>query len=810
MIVNYLKLAWRRMTGHKGHTVINVLGLTAGVAACLFIFLYIKDEKSFDRFHADHQRIYRVTTKQTEEGQLRHFAHSFAPLAERLNAGFPGARQIVRYLPFNAAVKNPQNNTLFQEAGFCFADSLFFEVFDFQLLAGDPSEVLQLPNSIVLTEEAARRYFGDGHALGQSLFVEGETEMTVTGIVATPPAQSTLQFDMVANYGSARKVFGYAFDDPNRGGWYYPPVFTFIKFPDLLARQNMADGLAGFVQKHLPERLHDRYDFQLQPLADIHFTPLEGDLQSAMNLSLLHVLLGVALLILGIACANYVNISLAVLLQRLRNIGVRRVLGAVRWQVLQQMLVETLLYLSLSLVLAVGVVQFSLPAFNGLVGKRLSLLNTSPQFWIGVTGLVLLLGSLVSLLSYFTVLRMRLPEMLRNKIAGATGRRLGTVAFKDAFVIFQFTGAAALLMSTIIILQQLNFIKNKDIGLATERVMVVPIREEAVQTNFTAVKQAFGKVPGVEAISAISNFPWESGYYDFPSTFSGEGKTIESNLPTLLVERDFIETMGMELTAGRSLAETSASDSSMVFLINQVAGEKFGIERPEGWRLKMTGVADSDANEGEVIGIVRDFNLQSLHQAAGPLVMTISPRTYYLDNFVLRLQQGGSGQLKKTITALSEQWAMVAPDRPFEYFFLDETFDRLYQQESRLGILFSWFTGLALLIACLGMLALAAMLCEQRVKEIGIRKVLGATTFGLAGMLSSDFLKMVGLSLIVAIPLAYYFMDNWLQGFAYRIDISWKVFLAAGAVAIGVAFLTVSFQSIKAALANPVKSLRSE
>lgn len=798
------------MNGHRGHSIINLLGLATGMAACLFIFLYIQDEKSFDRFHSDYQRIFRVTTKQTEDGQLRHFAHAYAPLAERLNTGFPGAKQIVRYLPFNAAVKNPQNNTLFQEAGFYFADSLFFEVFDFQLIDGEPSEVLQLPNSIVLTEGAARRYFGDGNPLGQSLIVEGETEMTVTGVVTTVPGQSSLQFDMVANYGSARKVFGYAFDDPRRGGWYYPPVFTFIRFPDLQAMQNMADGMAGFVQKHLPERLHDRYDFQLQPLAEMHFTSLEGDLQPAMKRSLLQVLLGVALLILGIACANYINISMSVLLRRVREIGVRRVLGAVRWQVLQQMVVETMLYLGLALLLAVGVVQINLPAFNNLVGKNLSLLNTSLPFWIGVVGLLLLLGLLVSLLPYLTTLRTQLPEMLKNKIAKATGRQVGSISFKDAFVVFQFASAAALLMVTMVILQQLDFIKNKDIGLATEQVIVVPIRDEAMQANFTAIKQAFRKVPGVEAISAISNFPWESGFYDFPSTLSGGGKAIESNLPTLLVERDFIETMGMEIAAGRSLAETSASDSNMVFLLNQLAGERFGIERPEGWRLKMTGVADGSANEGEVIGIVRDFNLQSLHQAAVPLVMTISPRTYFLDNFVLRLQPGSSDQLKKTITGLSEQWAAAAPDRPFEYFFLDETFDRLYQRESRLGTLFSWFTGLALLIACLGMLALAAMLCEQRVKEIGIRKVLGATTFGLVGLLSRDFLKMVGLSLLIATPLAYYFMDNWLQDFAYRINISWQVFLVASAVAIGVAFLTVSFQSIKAALANPVQSLRSE
>ena len=806
MFYNYFKLALRRLLNRKGYSIINLLGLTAGLVACLFIFLYVQDEMHFDKFHQDHERIFRVTTMETEEGLSRHKANAYAPLADLLETGFPGAKQIARYFPYNASVKNPSNNALYQEAEFFFADSLFFEIFDFQFLAGDQTTALNQPNSIVLSEPTARRYFGDSNPMGQTLLAEGETEFIVTGIVVPPPGHSTLQFDLIASYKSARSIFGYAFDDSQRGGWYYPPVFTFVKFPDVQAKATMEDGLANFTKKYLPERLHDRYQFQLQPLAEIHFTALEDDLQPSMKMSLLKVLMAVALLILGIACANYVNINLSVLLKRFREIGVRRVMGAAKGQLLSQMAMETYLFLFLSFFVALAIVQLGLPAFNTLIGKELSLLNTAPVLWVGLAGLLLILGLLISILPYLASLRPDLTDLLKNKLSKAVGRKSGSLSFKDSFIVFQFAGAAALLIATVVILQQLNFIKGKDIGFEKEQVMIIPIRDDFMQNNFAAAKRSFSAIPGVEAISAISNFPWQMGYYDFPCTLTGQGKNISSNLPTLLVDQDFVEAMQMDMVDGRSFSYTSNSDSIPAFILNQAACERFGITSTEGMRMTMTG-AGHTPTEGEVVGILKDFNMQSLHHQTGPLAITIARQSYFLDNFVMRLE---TGDLKKTIAAISEQWEAIAPERPFDYFFLDETFDQLYRRESRTGVLFSWFTGLALLIACLGMFALAAILCEQRIKEIGIRKVLGASTAKLVGLLSKDFLKLVIIALVVASPLAYFFMEKWLTDFAYRIDIQWWVFIAVGAIALVVAFLTVGFQSARAALANPVESLRSE
>jgi putative ABC transport system permease protein len=311
----------------------------------------------------------------------------------------------------------------------------------------------------------------------------------------------------------------------------------------------------------------------------------------------------------------------------------------------------------------------------------------------------------------------------------------------------------------------------------------------------------------VVAISAISNFPWEKGFYDFPTTLSGQGKNVETNLNTLLVDKDFVETMGMTMRQGRSFAQVSDQDTTASFLLNEAAARRFEIQHSDGLRLQMKGISSKSVRQGEVRGIVGDFHLQSLHHAVEPVAMTIVPEAYYLDNLVLRLH---TQDLPGTLASLSKEWSRLAPSRPFECFFLDDTFDKLYRQESKGAAIFVWFSVLALLIACLGMFALAAVLCKQRVKEIGIRKVLGASVAGITGLLAKDFLKLVVVAIVIASPIAYYFMQKWLADFAYRIDIQWWMFAAAGVLALLIAFLTVGFQSVRAALANPVKSLRSE
>ena len=560
-----------------------------------------------------------------------------------------------------------------------------------------------------------------------------------------------------------------------------------------------------FSAKHLPEKLKTSYQFQLQPLAEMHTASLQNDLIPATNPIFLYILIGVALLIIAIASANYINITLAVLLRRFREIGVRKVLGANKKQVFWQMCAESYLFLGISLLLAICVVQVGLYPFNELLDKQLSLWEAPLSLWGALLGIVVLVGLIISLVPNLAANKFGLSGMLKNQ--GLKPDKVKEFSFNRSFIVFQFAAAVTLLITTTVIIQQLNYIQTKDIGVDTEQVLVIPIRDESIQNNFNAAKQNFLTVPSVTNVSAISNFPWDAGFYDFTSVINGQGKNIEANLPTLLVDRDFLEVMGIDIESGRSFSSTSLNDSLATFIFNEAAARQFNIEQHEGLNLKMSGVARSGAWEGEVIGIAADFNLQSLHHKVNPLVMTIAPASYYIDNFVLRLK---TDNIQSTIKELKNQWTAIANGRPFEYFFLDEAFEKLYQKESRLGTLFSYFTGLALLIACLGMFALAAVLCKQRTKEIGIRKVLGASIIGIVGLLSKDFLKLVTIAFVIASPLAYFFMEKWLQDFAYHINMSWGMFLLAGLGTLFIALLTVTFQSLKTAMANPVESLKQE
>jgi len=424
---------------------------------------------------------------------------------------------------------------------------------------------------------------------------------------------------------------------------------------------------------------------------------------------------------------------------------------------------------------------------------------------IATLGVVFVIGIIISMFPTFALARFRVAGALK---AGydRTARNISGLSFKNSFVVFQFTVAVILIIATLIIQYQLNFIQNKDLGLQPDQTIVVPIRDEAIQENYETIKNNLSSVAGVKSVSAISNLPWEGGgFFNVPSKIEGGGKTIESNTPTLFVDEDFIETMGMEVVAGRNFLKNSVSDRQSAFLINEAAAKKYDLQDLSG--LRISSDASEKPKEGEIVGVVKNFHLKSLHHPIDPLILTMSPASYYLDNFVVRLE---SANIQQTLQNFSERWSAVAPERPFEYFFLDEAFADLYQRETRMSSLLTYFTLLALFVACMGMFALAAFATERRTKEIGIRKVLGATTSNIATLLSRDFLKLVLIAAVIAFPVAWWVMSRWLESFAYRIEMQWWMFLLAGVAAFVIAMLTVGYQSLRAAVANPVDSIKTE
>lgn len=807
MLKIHFQFAGRQLLKAKNYAIINIFGLAVGIAACLMILLYINDEWSYDSFHEDADSIYRFTTIETgEEGVTRHLANAYPPLALLLKTAYPEIEQVCRYFPNNLSVKNPETNQEGQESRFFFADSVFFEMFSFEFEQGLAETVLDQPNAIVLTQSAAYKYFKNDNPIGKSLVLEGEFDMQVTGLVKDPPANSSLQFDFIAAMPTVRRVMGDWALDPHQS-WYYPPMHTFAKIPTQAEANQIAERLDQFSENYLSPRLAKQKTFKMQPLSKVHFESLEGDMAPATSPSMLYVLLAVAFLILTIGCSNYVNLALSKGIQRFREIGMRKVLGAGNSQILTQLSVESLSYLAIALGLALLIVQLTLPRFNLIMDRELNLWSNGNWYLafgtLGVLGMLMLLNAFFP---YLAVSRFKLNNVIKSG-QSLTARSESSRAIKNGFVIFQFVTAVALLIATITIQQQLKFIQQKNLGLQAEQVMVVPIRDDSIQNNFNTAKELFLSIPGVSSVSAISNFPWERGYYDFHSTISGQGKRIEADLQTLLVEEDFISTMNMEMLDGRSFSKEFGSDGSMAFILNEAAAKKFDIQSIDGLRINMSGVASGDPKVGEVIGIVRDFHLKSLHQEMEPVVLTVSPASYFLDNFVIRLQ---TDNLDQYIAQISDMWKTRVSERPFEYFFLDEAFQEFYLKESRLAKIFSYFSFLAFIIAGLGMFALAAYLSERRMKEMSIRKILGANAMQIVGLLSKDFLRLVLIAILIATPLAWIGMNQWLNDFAFRINLQWWFFIGAGLITLLIAFGTVSIGGLKAVRANPVDNIKQE
>ena len=807
MLKKYLQLAGRQLLHAKNYAIINIFGLAVGIATCLVILLYINHEWSYDTFHEGTEDIYRFTTLETEdEGIVRHLANAYSPLAPLLASAFPEIEQVCRYFPQNISVKNPENNLLNQESRFFFADSVFFEIFTFQFEQGLPQTALADPNSVVLTRSTARRYFKDENPIGKSLLLEGGVDVRVTGVIEDIPANSSLQFDFVASMPSIRKVLGDWVLHPQHS-WYHPPMYTFAKIPNPAEAERLAASMGEFGKDYLSPRLAEQKAFEMQPLRKVHFEALEGDLQPATNPSVLHILLAVAFLVLAIGCSNYINLALSKGIQRFREIGMRKVLGAGRKDIFTQLSVESFTYLSIALVLALIMVQIALPHFNGIMGKELSL--WSFDYWYlaaGVLTVLGLMGLLNAIFPFLAVSKFNLNKVIKGG-QSLTARSEHGSTLKNGLIVFQFATAIVLMIATFTIQQQLRYIQQKNLGFQSEQVMIVPIRDDSIQNNFHTAKELLLSVPGVTSVSAISNFPWERGYYNFQSTISGQGTSIQADLQTLLVEEDFITTMHMEMLDGRSFSKDFGSDGSQAFILNEAAAKKFNLQNLDGLRIKMANVAAGEPKTGEVIGIVKDFHLKSLHHEMEPVVLTVVPVSYFLDNFVIRLQ---TDDLEQYINQISEVWQSDLSERPFDYFFLDEAFQEFYLKESRLATIFSYFAILALIIAGLGMFALAAYLSERRMKEMSIRKIFGATVLHIIGLLSRDFLRLVLIALLIASPLAWIGMNQWLQEFAFRIDLHWWVFVGAGLATLVIAIGTVSIRGLKTARANPMESIKQE
>ncbi len=800
MIRNYLKTAWRNLAKNKLFSLINIAGLSIGIAGCIMIGLYVYNELSYDRFQKNAERLYRVTTEYTVNGVKSEAAADGSMAGPRLASAFPQIESYVRIMSFEPyVVAYGQKN--FVENKFCFADSTFFTMFSFPLIEGDPKDALDAPNKIVITKSMEKKYFGNDQARGKILRIAGTRDYVISGVSADPPLNSQIKFDFVASYASLSNA--------NTPNWWIHIYYTYFLLRNDIDAPALEKNIAAYMreQKDLDQAANDYLVFHLEPFTRVHLYSSLGGLEPNGNITYIYILCAIAMLILCIACVNYTNLSTSQAARRISEIGIRKVLGSERRQLFWQFIGESLLLNLFSVSLAIFLVISFLPEFNRLVDRQLDLTILVRPLSISF---LLLFYCIISVVAgaypAFILSRLKLIKILKSgfSFSGDSG------TLRRSLIVLQFFISVFLIIFTIIILQQMSFIRNKNLGYNKEHIAVLPV-DGVMRPNFQAIKEAIEQVPNVVSVSCgaeeTTHIQWDDEVTK-SNSFSATPLFVNAS-PT---DIDFVKTMGLHIMAGSDytlsdwMQLSDANDPHTSFMLNETLVKALGWS-PEEAIGKTIYRGGSGGQKGIVKAVVKDFNFASLHEPVKSLVIFLDSNHRHIFQAFVKVS---GNNLPATIDALGKVWKQRVSHRPFQYYFLDDSFNSLYHSEQQTAQIFSVFAGLAILLACLGLFALTAYTAIQRTKEIGIRKVLGASVADIVAMLSKDFVILVLIGLFVAIPVSWVAATKWLQGFAYRINITPVVFLIAGCSVIMITLVTVSFQAIKAAIANPVKSLRTE
>ena len=794
MLRNYVKVAIRNLVKHKFYGIINVLGLAIGMTCCLLIFLYVQHELSYDSFHTKVDRIYRVVTDIKTPTETLNINITSAPMAAYMKADFPEVEDIVRL--DDARLLIQRGKQTFQEDESMFADSTFFHVFDFTLLRGNPNTALVAPFSIVLTEDAAKKYFGDEDPMGQRLRMDGEYDLTVTGVMQNMPENSNFTFDVLLSLSTRLEKL-----DPDRAEqWGNFGYESYVLLSEQANASTLESKLSAFLRNYISSEDRDEgmtYTLFLEPLTDVYFS--ERGAPQTGSLTNIKIFSVIAVFILLIACINFMNLATARATERAKEVGIRKVVGAVRRQLTVQFLCESLLLSLLAFIIALLASELLLPAFNRLAGKTVASSILQHTYYLPLfVGVVLSIGVLAGLYPALVLSRFKSVAILKGRFSSS---RRGVV-LRKALVVTQFAISIMLIAGTAVVYTQLNYMRSQALGFKKDRVLVIDFRGDgAVREKIETFKQQLGNNPNVQSVSASSSVPGEGNAGAFTEIENPAGDMQASNVNLFYVDHDFLGQYEMSLAVGRTFSRDFVTDTSAL-IVNEALVRSYGYASPEdiiGRQFSQWGV------EGEIIGVVKDYHFRSLQEEIDPMTIRLEPSNARFISLNLK-----GDDIPATVSALQQQWQTLAPQRPFNYFFLDEAFDEQYRAEVRFGQLFIYFAGLAIFIACLGLLGLISYTIVQRTKEIGIRKVLGATESSIVRLLSQDFLGLVLVAFVIAVPVAWYALSRWLEGFAYRVTMPWWLFALAGLLALLIALITVSFQSVKAALANPVDSLRNE
>ncbi|MTI21381.1 FtsX-like permease family protein [Fulvivirga sp. RKSG066] len=808
MIKNYLKIALRNLLKSKVHTVINITGLAVGLTSVVLISLYVQDETSFDQFHENADDIYRIAWW-SEQPQTR----TPHPMAQALVRDFPQVESAVSLSPLWGpgltkqmfSVKNPENDITFDEDGILSVDSTFFEVFSFKLTKGDPKKVLRSFGGLLISESTAKKYFGDDDPIGKQLAINNdETLVFVEGVFEDVPKNSHFHFDALVSYVTQKVI-------EDGASPYYTWAdfghFNYIKLapgsdPDLLENQLMkwASGYVEVSEEDMRRAIDAGMHFKLQRLTDIHLkSNIRWELESNGNVDYIYIMTAAALLILIIACVNFMNLTTARSTERSKEIGIRKSMGAYKNQLSFQFLSESVLTALIAMVLAGLLAEVCLPLFNYITDKDLSIdYLQKPELTAILLGSTILTGLISGLYPSLFLSSINPVSSLKGidkvKPKGAT--------FRKSLIIFQFVISMVLLTGSLVIYNQLQFIKNKDLGFDKDRVVIVPLKNYDLIGDFTSLKTELLKINGIESVSASSNVPGKQ--FNQNSIARADDPQASIGSSEVMVDYNFFETLGIEILAGRAFSKDFPTDS-VAFIINETAARNLQLAEPVGEEIVWSW--DNNGRpplKGTIVGVARDFNYSSLHQPVRPLLFSLRPA---YNDVIIKVK---GADFTETLAEIKSVWSQFEDRFVFEYSLLADDMGQQYSGDQKTADVFSSFAAIAIFIACFGLFGIASLSYSQRLKEVGIRKALGASELKILGLLLKDFTRLIIVSILIAAPVAWLVMHSWLENFTYRVNLSIGYFLIAGLVLIGVALLTILYLSIKTANINPVETLKEQ
>lgn len=795
MLTNYLKIAVRSLTKQKGYAFLNIVGLAAGLAAFILILLFVQHELSYDSFYENSDRIYRMVKR--HPGSYFHGLDSWATTPAQLPAAlideFPEVTAATSIINHSALLSLGEQHHW--ENGL-WADAHFFDVFSLPLLQGNPETALAEPSTIVLTESLARKIFGNRNPVGQTLLYEKDDPYIVTGVMPDLPENSSVKYAFITSIQSQSYYLQTLTENHWSSSWH-----TFFKLAGGADDARLQARMPAFVERYVPDAGDDpktRVQYIVQALSEIHLhSKFNSELAFRGDIRHVYLFSAIGFMILLLACVNYTNLAVARSIKRAREVGMRKVVGAGRKQLIGQFLGESLLMAFLALMLALVLVHVLLPIFGNLVERPIAMDYAGNGLLIpGLLGLVMLVGLLSGSYPAFFMASVRPMHVLTGKMEGRASR----FQLQRLLIVGQYAVSITLVACSFVVFEQMQYVQTKDLGYDREHVVTVRANDEALHENYPTIREEWLRNPGVIAVTASSALPTYFSASNGIRVWDGSSEGTPLEVYIAYADYDFLDVFGIELAAGRGFSREPATDTLGAALINETAA------RALGWTPQEAVGQHFTHNNGErtIVGVVKDFHTQSMHLPIAPMAIRLESAWMGYISAKVRPEA-----LPETIAFLEQSVKQFSP-YPFEYQFLDAHFDQLYKAELRMGETFGFFTILALLIASLGLFGLAAFAAEQRTKEIGIRKVLGADVRGLVALLSMDFLKLVGIAFVVGAPVAYFAMQRWLEDFAYRIELGPGVFMLAGGAALVIALLAVSYQSVRAALADPVRSLRYE